>query len=64
MSNEHKCLASQDRICRNVYGFGIKCNGYSEQCRLRPTYNRLENIINNVTKYMRGAHGIVGDQEE
>lgn len=64
MSNEHKCMASQDGICRNVYGFGIKCNGYSEQCRLRPVHNTLENIINNATKSMRGAHGIVGDQEE
>ena len=64
MSIEHKCMASQDGICRNVYGFGIKCNGYSEQCRLKPTYNTLENIINNATKSMRRAHGIVGDQEE
>ena len=64
MSSEYKCLASQDGICGNVYGFGIKCNGYSERCRLRPAYNRLENIINNATKSMRGAHGIVGDQEE
>lgn len=64
MSNEHKCMASQDGICRNVYGFGIKCNGFSEQCRLKPTYNTLENIINNATKSIRRAHGIVGDQEE
>lgn len=64
MSNEHKCMASQDGICRNVYGFGIKCNGYSERCRLRLTYNTLENRINNAIKSMRGAHGIVGDQEE
>ena len=64
MSSEYKCLASQDGICRNVYGFGIKCNGYSEQCRLRPAYNTLENRINNAIKSMRGAHGIVGDQEE
>ena len=64
MSSEYKCMASQDGICRNVYGSGIKCNGYSERCRLRPTYNTLENRINNAIKSMRGAHGIVGDQEE
>ena len=64
MSNEYKCMASQDGICRNVYGFGIKCNRYSEQCRLRPAYNTLENIINSATKSMRGTYGIVGDQEE
>lgn len=64
MSNEHKCLASQDGICRNVYGFGIKCNEYSERCRLRPAYNTIENIVNNAAKSVRRAYGIVGDQEE
>lgn len=64
MSSEYKCMASQDGICRNVYGFGIKCNGYSEQCRLRPAYNTIENIVNNSAKSVRRAYGIVGDQEE
>lgn len=60
----NKCIASQEGICRNVYAFGIKCNGYSEQCRLRPAYNTIENIVKNAAKSLRRAYGIVGDQEE
>lgn len=60
----NKCIASQDGICQNVHAFGIKCNGYSEQCRLRPAYNTIENFVNSVAKASRRAYGIVGDRED
>ena len=41
--SEKKCLASQDGICRNVYAGGIRCNGYSKECKLRPAYKTLQN---------------------
>lgn len=59
----NKCMASQDGICRNAYAFGIKCDGYSEKCKLRPHYNNLENAFKGVEKSFRNAFGIVGDKE-
>lgn len=60
----NKCLASENGECRIVYGCGVKCNGYSETCKLRPAYNSIENIARNLAKNIRKAYGIVGDQEE
>ena len=39
-----KCIASQEGICRNIYGFGEKCNGYSEKCKLKKHYDTVSNI--------------------
>ena len=56
-------MASQDGICRNRYAFGLECGGYSEKCKLRPTYNRLEDLYKNAAKSIRKSYGIVGDKE-
>ena len=64
MSSEYKCLASQDGICRNVYGLGIECNGYSEKWKLRPHYKNIQNVFEKAANTIRRAYGIVGDQEE
>lgn len=34
--SDYKCIASQGGVCRNIYAIGVKCDGYSEKCRLRP----------------------------
>lgn len=63
MSDRYKCMASQEGICRNVHAFGVKCNGYSEKCRLRPHYNNIENACKGTIDSIRRAFGIVGDKE-
>ncbi len=63
MSDNYKCIASQDGICRNVYGFGVRCDGYSENCKLRPAYRSVENARRGVENSIRRAFGIVGDGE-
>lgn len=64
MEKNYKCLASQDGICRNIHAFGIKCNGYSEKCKLRPHYNTIQNTANRIENTLRNIIGIVCDQEE
>lgn len=58
---ESKCMASQDGICRNYYAFGIRCNGYSKECKLRPHYIKIENALSGVAESIRKAYGIKGD---
>lgn len=58
----NKCMASQDGICRNAYAFGLQCNGYSENCKLRPAYNSLENVANSIAESLRKSLGIVSDK--
>lgn len=62
--NDYKCIASQDGICRNIYARGIKCDGYSKKCSLRPCYNNFENVFRGIEKSIRNALGIVGDKDE
>lgn len=58
-----KCLASQNGICRNAYAFGIPCNGYSKECKLKPAYDNLETVRNAVINSIRKNFGIVSDKE-
>lgn len=59
----YKCTASIDGICRNVWGNGTKCNGYSSKCSLRPTYERLYRVADSLEKSIKNALGIKGDCE-
>lgn len=61
--NENKCMASQDGICRNAYAFGVRCNGYSKECKLRPHYTNVENACKGAIESIRNAFGIKGDLE-
>lgn len=61
--SEYKCMASQDGICRNAYAFGVGCNGYSKECKLRPHYKNIENAYKGVAESIRRAYGIKGDSE-
>lgn len=58
----YKCIASQDGICKNAYAFGLQCNGYSKECRLRPAYNSLATVANSLAKSVRESLGIVSDK--
>lgn len=59
----NKCPASQDGICRNVIGFGTKCNGYSDRCQLKLHYDNLQRIANRTREGIRSAYGIKGDMD-
>lgn len=61
--SEKKCMASQDGICRNVYSGGIRCNGYSKQCKLRPVYTSIQNAADGFQESLRKSFGIIGDRE-
>ena len=60
----NKCMASQNGVCHNAYAFGLRCNGYSEKCKLRPAYNSLENACKGAIESIRKRYGIVGDIEK
>lgn len=60
----NKCIASQDGICRNVYAFGTKCEGYSKQCKLKSEYDSIEKLVKGVKNSIKRSLGIVGDSEE
>lgn len=59
----NKCIASEDGICRNVLGFGTKCNGYSEKCSLKPHYDNLQRGQKSARNSVKKAFGIRGDRE-
>lgn len=59
----NKCMASKDGICRNVYAFGTKCNGYSSQCKLKPAYDSVEMAAKGAAESIKRAFGIKGDCE-
>lgn len=59
-----KCIASQDGICRNVYAFGTKCEGYSKQCKLKSEYDSIEKLVKGVMNSLKNSMGIVGDSEK
>ena len=61
--NEKKCLASQDGVCKNVYAGGIRCNGYSKECKLRPAYISVQNAVEGSAESLRRCFGIVGDDK-
>lgn len=58
----YKCITSQDGICKNAYAFGLQCDGYSKNCRLRPAYNSLETVANSLAESLRKSLGIVSDK--
>ena len=60
----NKCPASQDGICRNVIGFGIECNGYSEICVLKQQYDNLQNIARGFDRSVKHCFGIHGDGKQ
>ena len=61
--SKYKCCASIDGICKNAYGYGVKCRGYSEECRLREAYERIQMTEKGAAQAMRKALGIKGDCE-
>ena len=63
MKAKEKCMASREGICQNVYAFGVRCNGYSQDCKLRPAYLSLEKVFTGLAENVRRAYGIVGDKK-
>lgn len=61
--SDYKCDASHEGICHNVYGYGTKCSGYSEKCKLRNHYENIFNVARNARKTIKKSFGIVGDKE-
>ncbi len=59
----NKCIASVDGICRNNIGFGTKCEGYSDKCSLKPTYDMMQRVAENARDSIKRAFGIKGDSE-
>lgn len=59
----NKCVASEDGICRNVLGFGTKCNGYSDKCSLKPHYDNLQRMQESAMESVKKTFGIRGDKE-
>ena len=58
-----KCIASQEGICRDIWGFEEKCNGYSEKCKLKKHYDAVSNIAERRAELARRVFGIKGDAE-
>lgn len=56
-----KCMASVDGVCRNVFGFGVACDGYSTSCKLRPQYNAIERMASKAAENIRNTLGIKPD---
>lgn len=61
--SDYKCDASHEGICHNVYGYGTKCSGYSKDCKLRPHYENLSNVVRTARRTIKNSFGIVGDRE-
>lgn len=59
----NKCMASENGICQNVHAHGIKCNGFSEKCKLKPLYDYWQNVAQKSADAVRRTLGIVGDEE-
>ena len=58
-----KCIASQEGICRNLYGLGTKCSGYSEGCKFKKHYDTMSDIIERQAELARKAFRMKGDVE-
>lgn len=59
----NKCIASVNGECKNIYAFGLKCNGYSSKCKLKSLYDKFENATKQMEARIRKAYGIVSDKE-
>lgn len=55
----NKCIASKDGVCQNIYAFGLKCGGYSTECKLKKQYDKIANI----GRVIRKHYGLVSDQK-
>lgn len=58
-----KCIASENGVCRNVFGYGTPCDGYSDKCSLKPHYDNVNRLSNDVSESIRRSFGIKGDKE-
>lgn len=58
-----KCIASEDGVCRNVFGYGTPCDGYSDKCSLKPHYDTMNRLAKGVSESIKGSFGIKGDKE-
>ena len=61
--SEYKCAASIDGVCRNIFGNGTRCNGFSKECTLRQHCENLSNVANHFERSIKNAFGIKGDLE-
>lgn len=59
----NKCMASKDGVCQNIHAYGLKCGGYSTECRIKKAYDNLERVAKNVAQVSRKYYGLVSDQE-
>ncbi|WP_338547811.1 hypothetical protein V1225_05875 [Emergencia sp. JLR.KK010] len=57
----NKCMASEGGICRNAYALGLKCDGYSSECKLRPHYSNVEKATMAVIESIRKSFGLKGE---
>lgn len=60
---DRKCMASQGGVCNSVHAFGVKCSGFSTECKLRPAYNSLQAAAENAARTIKRMYGIKGDGE-
>lgn len=58
-----KCMASENGVYKNIYGYGTPCNGYSDKCSLKPHYDTIERVVRNSQETVKRAFGIKGDRE-
>lgn len=58
-----KCIASENGVCRNVFGYGTSCNGYSDKCSLKPHYDGMNRLAKGVSESIKRSFGIKGDKE-
>lgn len=59
-----KCIASKDGVCQNIYAFGLKCDGYSWECKLKPHYDNISNVYDGIVESFRRGFGIKGDKSD
>lgn len=62
--SDYKCVASQGGVCRNICAIGVKCDGYSEKCRLRPQYKSIETAFKEMADSISKSFGIAGDKDD
>lgn len=56
-----KCPASENGVCQLVIAMGASCEGYSQQCKMRPAVENQYQLAQNAIAAVRAAFGIKGD---
>ena len=56
-----KCPASENGVCQLVIAMGASCNGYSQQCKMRPAVENQARLVDGMIATVRAAFGIKGD---